>query len=219
MILRGPAGRLEALLEEPAEPARLAAVIAHPHPLYGGTMYDPVVGEASRVLEARGAATLRFNFRGVGGSEGEHDRGRGEGEDLAAAIAELHRRHPAAPFLLAGYSFGARLALERLRSPASSPRIAGVLAIAPPLTLADLGFVASSPLPVALVCGELDELTPPSELEPLEDGWPNLVALERVPAAGHDLGTAGWGGSGLLRRALESALGALLAVIEPPRGA
>jgi alpha/beta superfamily hydrolase len=108
--LPGPAGRLEALLEEPAEqsPSRVA-LLCHPHPLYGGTMHNKVVYRMARGLRAAGAAVLRFNFRGVGGSQGEHGRLRGEIEDARAALAWLRDRYPAHPFALAGFSFGARV--------------------------------------------------------------------------------------------------------------
>jgi hypothetical protein len=112
--IAGPAGRLEALLEEPeAGPLRLAAVVCHPHPLYGGTMHNKVVYRMARGLRRAGVAALRFNFRGVGLSEGQHGHLAGETEDLRAALAWLRERYPDIPFALAGFSFGA-LAITRL---------------------------------------------------------------------------------------------------------
>ena len=112
--IRGPAGRLEAILEEPeGAPPQLGAVVCHPHPLYGGTMHNKVVHRMARGLRRAGIAALRFNFRGVGRSEGEHGDLTGEIEDARAALGWLRRRYPELAFALAGFSFGAR-AITRL---------------------------------------------------------------------------------------------------------
>jgi hypothetical protein len=106
LTLPGPAGPLEGLLRAPAHPAG-AAVVAHPHPLFGGTMHTKVVYRAARLLADRfRLATLRFNFRGVGASAGRYDEGRGETDDLVAAVRFLRERHPEGPLVLAGFSFG-----------------------------------------------------------------------------------------------------------------
>lgn len=105
----GPAGRLEALLEEPEDaPPRRAVLVCHPHPLHGGTMHNKVVYRLARGLRRSGAVVLRFNFRGVGRSEGEHGHLAGEIEDARAALEWLRARYPELPFALAGFSFGAR---------------------------------------------------------------------------------------------------------------
>ncbi len=110
----GPAGRLEAILEEPEGGSpRLAILVCHPHPLYGGTMHNKVVYRLARALRRSGAVVLRINFRGVGRSEGEHGHLVGEIEDARAALAWLRGRYPELPFALAGFSFGAR-AITRL---------------------------------------------------------------------------------------------------------
>lgn len=107
----GPAGSLEALLRIPPE-SRGAAIVAHPHPLHGGTMHTKVVHRAARLLSDRFSLTaLRFNFRGVGASAGVHDGGRGEVEDLLAAIRYLRQRQPEGPFVLGGFSFGSVCAI------------------------------------------------------------------------------------------------------------
>jgi uncharacterized protein len=108
----GPAGRLEALMEAPevGEP-RFAAVVCHPHPLHGGTMHNKVVFRLARGLRRAGAVVLRFNFRGVGASEGEHAHMVGEVEDGRAALDWLRARYPELGFALAGFSFGARVIL------------------------------------------------------------------------------------------------------------
>jgi uncharacterized protein len=107
--LPGPAGRLEALLEEPEHAApRLAALVCHPHPLFGGTMHNKVVYRIAKALRNSGCVVLRFNFRGVGRSEGVHGELVGESEDARAALGWLRERYPAIPYALAGFSFGAR---------------------------------------------------------------------------------------------------------------
>jgi alpha/beta superfamily hydrolase len=110
----GPAGRLEALLEEPEgrEP-HTAAVVCHPHPLFGGTLHNKVVYRMARGLRRAGVVVLRFNFRGVGRSQGEHAHLEGEIEDTRTALSWLQERYPALPYGLAGFSFGAR-AITRL---------------------------------------------------------------------------------------------------------
>ena len=106
----GPAGRLEALLEEPEEGApRIAVLVCHPHPLFGGTLHNKVVYRIARGLRKTGAVVVRFNFRGVGRSEGEHAHGIGEIEDARAGLAWLRERYPDLPFALAGFSFGSRV--------------------------------------------------------------------------------------------------------------
>jgi alpha/beta superfamily hydrolase len=108
--IAGPAGALESLLEEPdhREP-RMVAVLCHPHPLYGGTMHNKVVYRMARGLRRAGITVLRFNFRGVGTSEGEHAHLEGEIEDARAALAWLGARYPDMPHALAGFSFGSRV--------------------------------------------------------------------------------------------------------------
>lgn len=113
LFLAGPAGRLEALLEEPGDgEPRAAALVLHPHPLGGGTMHNKVVYRMARALRQRGAVTLRFNFRGVHLSEGEHDHGRGEVEDARVARQFLAGRYAGLPLVVAGFSFGSRVALQ-----------------------------------------------------------------------------------------------------------
>jgi alpha/beta superfamily hydrolase len=124
VFLDGPAGRLEALLEEPEHGVPVeAAVVCHPHPLYGGTMHNKVVHRLARGLRRAGTVVLRFQFRGVGRSEGTHDHGRGEVEDARAALDWLRGRHPGLPFTLAGFSFGARVALSLACGGAGARRV------------------------------------------------------------------------------------------------
>lgn len=112
-FLAGPAGRLEAILEEPEGGApREAALVCHPHPLHGGTLHNKVVHRLARGLRASGCVTLRFNFRGVNLSEGVHDDGVGEVADAEAAKAALQARYPGLPLTVAGFSFGSRVAVQ-----------------------------------------------------------------------------------------------------------
>ena len=109
LSLPGPVGSLEALLRLPPHPVG-AAVVAHPHPLFGGTMHTKVVHRTAKLLSDRfHLATLRFNFRGVGASEGIYDDGRGETDDLVAAVRFVREKQPSGPLVLAGFSFGSAL--------------------------------------------------------------------------------------------------------------
>lgn len=112
--VRGSAGRLEAILWRPDESLRvtLAAVLCHPHPLYQGTMHNKVVYQTAKALDSLGIPVLRFNFRGVGASEGSYDHGRGEEDDVRAALDYLAAEFPNVPLLASGFSFGAWVGLR-----------------------------------------------------------------------------------------------------------
>jgi alpha/beta superfamily hydrolase len=113
LFIPGPAGRLEAVLEEPEDQAPHEAVlICHPHPQFGGTMHNKVVYRLARGMRRAGAVALRFNYRGVNMSEGSYDNGVGELEDARVALEFLRSRYPELPFSLAGFSFGSRIILR-----------------------------------------------------------------------------------------------------------
>ena len=113
LFIPGPAGKIEAILEEPEDRTALeAAVICHPHPRHGGTMHNKVVYRLARGLRRAGCVVLRFNFRGVNLSEGEYDDGRGEVEDAWSCLSEIRSRYPHLPAMIAGFSFGSRVALR-----------------------------------------------------------------------------------------------------------
>jgi alpha/beta superfamily hydrolase len=113
LFIPGPAGRLEALLEEPEDAAPLeAAVVCHPHPQHGGTMHNKVVYRIARGLRSTGSVVLRFNYRGVNLSAGSYAEGEGELDDARAALDYLRGRCPELPFTVAGFSFGSRIALR-----------------------------------------------------------------------------------------------------------
>ena len=157
----GPAGRLEALLEEPASrdgrTLRAAVVLAHPHPQYGGTLHSKVVYQASKALNELGCAVLRFNFRGVGASEGEWAEGSGEREDFRAALDLMASRYPAADLWTAGFSFGAWVAMTE---GALDPRVSVLIGIAPPVGMHDFSAFKASTKPKFLIHGERDQVSP-----------------------------------------------------------
>jgi len=174
--LKGPVGRLETLVDEPdgctasalgadersAEgPAgvrpRAAVVLAHPHPLYGGTMHTKAVYQAAKGFCRIGCAVLRFNFRGAGASEGSFDDGRGEMADFRRALDVAARRYPAAELWAGGMSFGAWVALT---VGAEDDRVAALLGIAPPIGTYDFDAVRRSTKPKFFIQGERDELCP-----------------------------------------------------------
>ncbi len=156
----GPAGRLEVLLDEPSSPPdglRAAVVFAHPHPQYGGTMHTKVVYQAAKALSRIGCAVLRFNFRGVGASEGRFADGIGEAEDYRAALDFMRRRYPSSRMWAAGFSFGAWIALT---TAARDPAVSALIAVAPPVDRYDFEGVAESRTPKFFIHGERDELCP-----------------------------------------------------------
>ena len=172
---------LEAALRA-AESPRALAVIAHPHPLYGGTMHNPVVFHVDRELHRAGVTTLRFNFRGVGASEGAHDEGRGEVDDVAAAAAWLRGNSPPAPLILAGYSFGSRAGLQQaLRDPA----VAGVLAIGLPVRLWDFRELRSLRRPFGVVQGSLDPFGSPEAVVTAVAGMDPPAVVRILEGADH----------------------------------
>lgn len=157
LTIPGPAGPLEARLDLPKDPPRVAAVLAHPMPTLGGTMHTRGVFLSAKALTRIGCVVLRFNFRGVGTSAGAFDDGRGEVDDFRAALNELHDRYPDLPLWAAGFSFGAWVAME---TGATDPRVSALIGIAPPVAGHGLTFTHTldSTLPKFLLQGDLDTL-------------------------------------------------------------
>lgn len=181
--LRGPAGRLEAILMNPEALPVAAAVVCHAHPLHGGMMHFKVVFRAARALQSRGVAALRFNFRGVGRSEGVHDHGAGEEEDARAALLEVEGRFPGLPLVLGGFSFGSTVAL---RLAAREARVCAVFALGYPASLeADHSHLAGMARPRLFVQGENDEFGPGATLRALVEPLPPPRELVVVPGADH----------------------------------
>ncbi len=147
---------MEFILNEPDEGAvARAAVVCHPHPLYGGTMHTRIVYQTAQVMLAMGWPVLRFNFRGVGRSEGAYDRGRGEQEDARAAMAYLRSLHPV-PLTLAGFSFGATVVAKLLAADAP-PEVAGAVLLGLPVDRGELPAAWQWRGPKLLISGDHDE--------------------------------------------------------------
>ncbi len=165
--LRGPVGRLEALLNTGNPDAPYAALVAHPHPLGGGTMHNKVVYHAAKAFSHFGLPVLRFNFRGTGLSEGVHDDGRGEIEDVRSALDWLTVRYPGRPLLFAGFSFGSNVGL---RACCGDPRVHGLVGIGLPVRAAGRDYTYAflpgcGPVPKLFISGDSDEFSPQGVLE------------------------------------------------------
>ncbi len=181
--IAGPAGKLEALLEEPEEGApREVCLICHPHPLGGGTMRNRVVHRLARAIRMGGATVLRFNFRGVGLSEGEHAHGIGEIEDARAALLWLRERYPDLPFALAGFSFGSRVVLK-LGCEIGDARL--LLAAGMPTRRETFPFLSHCAVPKVFISSTQDEFAPREELEEWFQGFAEPKELVLIPAADH----------------------------------
>lgn len=153
----GPAGALEVVVGEPDLDRRGVAVICHPHPLYGGTLDNKVAYTLARAAEQQGLASLRFNFRSVGESEGLHDGGAGELEDALAAISHAHALYgKAEPLLVAGFSFGGWISLHA----AAHSQATQLVTVAPALSYAALGDLPAPGCPWFYIHGEADDVVP-----------------------------------------------------------
>jgi len=196
--IQGPAGRLEAILDEPpavggvndegllerglSDGLRAAVVLAHPHPQYGGTMHTKVVYQAAKAFARIGCAVLRFNFRGVGTSEGAWDEGRGELDDFRAGVAFMRETYPGIPLWAAGMSFGAWVSLT---IGAADPGIAVLLGIAPPLAHYDFEPVRTSGKPKFFIQGERDEICPLKQMQEFYARAHDPKELVVIDAADH----------------------------------
>ncbi len=155
LFIEGPVGRLEAILERPGEGAlEGCAVICHPHPQHGGTMHNKVVHTLARAFVRSGYETLRFNFRGTERSEGEYDAGVGELDDALAAIDWMRARHGSYPLWLAGFSFGAAIAVKA----AVATHVDGLVSVAPAISRFANGLESQPECPWLIVQGDEDEL-------------------------------------------------------------
>jgi alpha/beta superfamily hydrolase len=194
--IAGPVGRLEALLDEPAgrqsspnEPGgqgrpdpRAAVVLAHPHPLYGGTMHTKGVYQAAKAFARIGCAVLRFNFRGTAGSAGAFDEGVGETDDFRAALDFMHDRYQGAPLWAAGMSFGSWVGLC---ASATDPRVSVLLGLSTPVNHYDFDAVARSTTPKFFVHGERDELCSLKEIREFYARAAEPKELVVIDAADH----------------------------------
>jgi alpha/beta superfamily hydrolase len=186
LTVAGPAGSLEARLEFPAPSAgagtpRAFGVACHPHPLHGGAMNNKVTHVIARSMMECGVPAYRFNFRGVGASAGTFDEGRGETDDLAAIVAEGHRRFPGAALWLGGFSFGAFVALRG----ASGLGPVKLVAVAPPVARFELGSVGHPDCDWMLALGDADDVVPPDEVLAWAAEQPRKPRLHVLAGAGH----------------------------------
>jgi len=179
----GPAGRIEGLLKfrEGTDPAALA-VVCHPHPLYQGTLHNKVVFATAEAFFSLGCEVLRFNFRGVGLSAGSHDFGKGEVEDALAAIEFLRERHPGTACHLAGFSFGAGIALQTACRDLS---LASVTAVAPSFRFFDPACLSSLSTPKLFLQGTADSICSPDDLRRLYPGFLAPKSIVWFEGAGH----------------------------------
>jgi len=183
LFLSGPAGRLEALLwTSPLAEPSFVAVVCHPHPLFGGTMHNKVVFQAAKALHARGATVLRFNFRGVGQSEGEHDDGRGEQDDVRAALDFLSAEFSGRPVLLGGFSFGSRVGLL---VGCGDLRVARLIGLGLPVDNVDMTFLRGCAKPKLIVQGGNDQFGARASVEALFATLPEPKKLAIVEGADH----------------------------------
>lgn len=185
LSIAGPAGNLESLLVEGEPGARYAALVCHPHPKGGGTMHNKVVYRAAKTMHSLGLPTLRFNFRGTGLSEGDHDEGHGEQDDVRAALNWLEQRF-ALPVLVVGFSFGAYVSL---RSCCGDERVPGLVALGLPVVAEGRNyryrFLADCALPKLFISGGADEFGPQQVLGEIVASAADPKTLVVVPDADH----------------------------------
>jgi alpha/beta superfamily hydrolase len=182
-FIDGPAGHLEAMLwtVANADPG-LVAVVCHPHPLFGGTMHNKVVFQAAKAIHRRGIPVLRFNFRGAGLSEGVHDKGRGEQDDVRAALDYLAREFPGRPILLAGFSFGAWVGL---RVGCEDARVTKLIGLGIPVNDSDLSYLRACTKAKLIIQGGKDEFGSRENVEALFATMPEPKSLVFVDGADH----------------------------------
>jgi uncharacterized protein len=183
LFIPGPAGRLEALLEEPEDAAPVeAALVCHPHPSHGGTMHNKVVYRIARGLRRSGAVVVRFNYRGVNLSEGVYDQGEGELEDARACLEHLRARYPDLPVTLAGFSFGSRIALRLACGGVNARR---VIAVGFPTIYHDRSYLDHCTVPRIFVQSTHDQFGPVDQLRPFVASLPEPKSLVLIEAGDH----------------------------------
>lgn len=186
--VQGPAGLLEVLIDEPAgaEPVRQAALICHPHPMYGGAMTNKVTHILARACNDMNAPAVRFNFRGVGKSAGAHDDGEGETQDVLAMLEWTEQRWPDAQLWLAGFSFGAAMALRAALQRAQAGRpVRRLITVAPALRWLEQVNDASPHCPWLIVQGDQDELVDANAVTAWAKGLSRPPALQILAGVDH----------------------------------
>jgi alpha/beta superfamily hydrolase len=182
LFIPSPHGQLEAIMKVPRGEVRGAALVLHPHPLFGGTMHNKVVFRAAAALNECGLAVLRINFRGVGQSTGEHDEGRGERDDARAGLDYLAENYPGQEITLCGFSFGARVGLE---VGIADERVTRLISIGTPVDKYDFTFLDQCRKPVIFVQGDRDEFGGVERLSDLVAKIKAPVELKIIEGAGH----------------------------------
>ena len=190
LSLEGPAGRLEALLNVGSGSATHAAIVCHPHPLFGGTLHNKVVFHAAKALHGFGWPVLRFNFRGTGLSEGEHDNGQGEVEDVRTGLDWLAREF-SLPLVFCGFSFGAAVGLRAAADfDHDNSQVVGLIGLGTPVTPVDdraydLGFLQTCTKPKLFCSGDRDQFGPRAKLEAFVASLPEPKQLTLISGADH----------------------------------
>jgi uncharacterized protein len=183
LFIDGPAGKLEALLEEPEDQIpKHAVLICHPHPQHGGTMHNKVVYRIARGLRRAGAVVLRFNYRGVNLSAGQYDNGIGEVEDARAALAVLRSRYSDLSFSLAGFSFGSRIVL---RLGCQTADVSRLMAVGFPANLSDSHSLGQCPVPKIFIVSTHDQFCAMPAMETYFAALPEPKELIWVDATDH----------------------------------
>lgn len=186
LFLDGPAGRLEALLNHGAEHPTHTALVCHPHPVYGGTLHNKVVFHTMKALHSFGFPVLRFNFRGTGLSQGEHDHGRGEVEDARAALQWLQNEFHL-PIVFAGFSFGAAVGLQ---AACADDKVVAAIGLGLPVAplddrTYDFTFLQNCAKPKLFVSGARDQFGPRARLQELVETLPEPKKLAFIEGADH----------------------------------
>ncbi len=184
VFIDGPVGQIEAILWTPTRfrTPPLAAVLCHPHPLFGGTLHNKVVYQAAKSIDRIGIPVLRFNFRGAGLSAGVHDKGRGEQGDVQAAVNYLANEFPNTPLILGGFSFGSWVGL---RIGCSDPRVTELIGIGVPVDSSDFTYLWNCAKPKLFVQGAKDEHGARHKVEELVGALPGENRLMFVDEADH----------------------------------
>ena len=187
IILPGPAGRIEARYQRQKAPGAPMALVLHSHPQFGGTMNNPLVYDLFHMFHGLGCTAVRFNFRGVGRSQGTFDSGSGELSDAAAILDWMNTLYPNPSFVwVCGISFGAWIGMQLLMR---RPEVEGFISIAPPANLYDFSFLAPCPSSGLIVHGEKDAVVPPKDVNTLVEKLKTqkgiVIDQQIIPGANH----------------------------------
>ncbi len=187
VIFNGPEGRLEGRYQHSKEATGPIALVLHPHPQHGGTMNNKVTYALYQLFVKRGFSVLRFNFRGVGRSQGQFDNGIGEMSDAAAALDWMQTNNPnAATCWIGGFSFGAWIAMQLMMR---RPEIGGFISLAPPANMYDFTFLAPCPASGQIIQGDKDEIVPKDDVDKLAEKLSSqkniTIDYDVIPGADH----------------------------------